>query len=162
MKKRFYSIVSGLVYFGLLVFFSYLSLQSGEKSAESSTTVGNIIADTGEKIFNVSIERTPDFFRITRKIVGHFGYFVLLGVSSWAFYRSFGNLPFWIRAALHYGAGLFFAFVSEFVFQRISSGRSSSFVDVLIDFAGFILLSTFIIAVEYVRRRKRDGQTVTD
>ncbi len=162
MKKRIYPILSGLVYFALIVFFSCLCLQSGEASAESSKTVGNLIADTGEKIFHVSIERTPDFFRLTRKVVGHFGYFLVLGVSSWLFYRALWRKRFLLGVGVHYGTGFFFAFVSEFVFQRISSGRFPSFVDVLIDFAGFVLLSTLIIAIEWGKRRKRHDQPVAD
>ncbi len=157
MKKRFVHIVVGIIYIALIGMFSYLSLQSGESSVQSSNTVGEIIADLGEEVFNVEIERNDHFFALTRKIVGHYLFFVTIGSFSFLFYFLFKKLNLYIRILIHFVTGLSFAFISEFLFQYIASGRCASISDVGIDFLGFVTLSgiaTFIVIFIDQRRKK--------
>ena len=160
MKKRLVHLVIGFIYIALIGIFSYLSLQSGEASTQSSNTVGEIIADIGEEVLNVEVERNDHFFKLTRKIVGHYLYFVAIGIFSFGVYYLFKKLNLYIRILIHFATGLGFAFISEFLFQYIASGRCSSINDVGIDFLGFITLSGIatIIVINIDQRRKKHAK----
>ena len=91
------------------------------------------------------MEMTDTFSTLVSKLVGHYGYFVVLGVVSIAFYLNIPKISKITAIILHFSVGFLFAFISEFVAERMTSGRHASMVDVLIDMAGLITLSILII-----------------
>ncbi len=157
MKKRILHVIFGLIYIALMGIFSYFCLQSGNTSQETSNTVGEIIVEVGEQILNTEIKADSHFFYLTRKIVGHYLFFVTLGLFSFLFYYYFDKIKLQYRLLIHFSTGLIFALISEFVFQKIATQRYASFTDVCIDYLGFVTLSGIIsltMIIILIRRRK--------
>lgn len=146
-------IISGILYLGMIVFFTKMCLETGEQSSKSSNTVAKIVQQVLNTLFNAHIELTDNYLRIIRKLIGHFGYFVCFGIVSIIFYL---NLPtrLNIRIILHYLIALLFAFTTEFVLEGSTDGRSASINDVLIDYSGFILISSIILIVYIINVKK--------
>lgn len=155
-KKHIKTLIFGTLYVLLILFFSYKCLETGTKSSESSNFVGTIIKNILNTLFNTHIEMTDSYTRLIRKLIGHFGFFLVLGSISIIFYLCLHrSLSFTL--IYHYGIGLLFAFVSEFYFEALTDGRSASIKDVLIDYSGFISLSTIILlAYFFIKRRKKN------
>lgn len=85
---------------------------------------------------------------VIRKLVGHFGLFGLSGILSTLMFLFINDsmtrkIQIIICTSMY---GFFFALVSELA-QYFTPGRYMSFIDVLIDFSGYILFSglTFLI-----------------
>ena len=150
IKKRIINILFFMLYCGLILVFLLASGQDGNKSGHTSEIVVNIISN----IF--SIEKTDNLRLLVRKLVGHFGFNVILGIVSIIFYLTLDlikNLK--IKYIMHYLIGFLEAFISEFLVERNTSGRSASFIDVLIDFSGFILISTIILIIFNIKNNKK-------
>ncbi len=94
---------------------------------------------------------TDKYLTFIRKLIGHFLYFLILGSVSIIFYLTFN---FKIRVLIHYIVGFVFALISEFLFEGFTSGRNASFKDVMIDYSGFILLSTIILIIYKIHNKK--------
>ena len=163
MKKRILHVIFGLIYIALMGMFSYYSLESGTTSQETSNTVGEIIVEVGEQVLNTEIKTDSHFFYLTRKIVGHYLFFVALGLFSFLFYYYFDKIKLLYRLLIHFSTGLIFALISEFVFQKIATQRYASFTDVCIDYLGFITLSGIIAIVIIIisKRREKNGKATT-
>ena len=144
-KKIFYQITLGLIYLLLIVWFSYESLKNGPESSSTSNSVGTIISEVVSTVTNKEFIVTDEIRSFIRKFIGHFSYFFILGIVSTLFYFSFDNKKnYIILFSINYISGFTFAFVTEFVFQKNSMGRTPSLQDVFIDVLGFIFLSGFI------------------
>ena len=141
MKKRVVNIIFLVIYILLIIWFIFKSLEDGEESSSTSEKVVDIISNI------VNLEKTDNLRTVVRKLIGHFGYFLLLGITSSLFYLtlSFGKLKY--RIIIHYSIGLLLAIFSEFVLEANTNGRTASGLDVIIDYSGFILLSTIIITI---------------
>ena len=152
-SKLLILVISGILYIGLMVFFTMKCLETGEESTESSNTVAKIVQHVLNTLFNAHIELTDNYLRLIRKLIGHFGYFACLGIVSIIFYL---NLPIKLnlRIILHYIIALAFAFSTEFLLEGSTDGRSASINDVLIDYSGFILISSIILVI-YIINVKR-------
>ncbi len=139
-------IISGILYIGLMIFFTTKCLETGEQSSESSGKVATLIQKVLNTLFNANIEINDNYLRIIRKLIGHFGFFVVLGITSIVFYL---NLPFKlnIRIILHYVIAFLFAFTTEFLLEGNTDGRTASMNDVFIDYSGFISISTIILLI---------------
>lgn len=148
-KKYILPILLGIIYVGMICFFTYKCLETGSKSTESSNKVAEVIKDVTNEVFNTNIQMTDSYTTLIRKLVGHFGYFVLFGVVSILFYKSLkmNNI---ITVVIHYVSGFLFAFISEYCLEGKTDGRSASFKDVMIDFSGFITISTIMIIVYFI------------
>lgn len=158
MRKKLYiayQIFVGLIYIGLLAGFIYLSLQTGDRSAQQSNQVASAVASVVGSATGKPVEVTPSFRLSIRKWIGHFGYFAAIGLVSWMFYVSFRRVRYSRRLLLHFLSGFLFAFFTEFVLQMTAEGRTSSMMDVLIDFGGFLTLSLVLTVADIVRRKKR-------
>lgn len=151
LRKRIYQIVLFVLYIGLLVFFSYESLKDGSSSSDSSSRISLIISSIIEFFTGKDFIITDSFDYLVRKLIGHFSYFCLLGIISSLFYYSFVNnlkkLNYF--SIVHFSTGFVFAFITEYLFQQIAIGRNPSMKDVIIDFSGFIFISSFIFLVLY-------------
>ena len=78
-SKIIYAIIVTTIYLGLLITYIYFSLSSGDESSNFSENVAEVVANT---LNNMGANITPDesFHTIIRKVIGHFGYFVLIGI----------------------------------------------------------------------------------
>ena len=146
-------IISGILYVSLLIFFTIMCLQTGSESSQSSNRVAKLVQSILNTLFNAHIELTDTYLTVIRKLIGHFGYFLVLGITSIIFYL---NLPIKLslRISLHYIVALIFAFFSEFALEGSTSGRSASIKDVCIDYSGFIFVSTIILIIYLLNVKK--------
>ena len=142
-SKIIYAIIVTTIYLGLLITYIYFSLSNGDDSSNFSDNISKFIANT---LNNMGANITPDenFHVIIRKLIGHFGYFVLIGISSFMFYNMLKNIKFIFRIIIHFSMGFLFALFTEFGLQAIATNRGPSIVDTMIDFGGF---SVSIIAI---------------
>lgn len=145
MKKRIYQIILLIIYISLLVFFTIESLKDGNSTMESSNRISFLVRDIIKFFTGINIEIDDNFNYIIRKFIGHFSYFCVLGIVSSLLYFSFNNCKNYYKLAIiHFSSGFIFAFITEFIFELFTSGRSASFKDVMIDFLGFIFISPII------------------
>lgn len=149
MKKyTMYQIVVLTIYIVLVLVFLIFSLQSGSSSSGLSSSITNVFCN----IFN--IENNKDIVeKIIRKLIGHFGYFLLMGIFSSLFLYSLKNTRFLYLFIINLSINLVVAFISEFLCQAIASNRCPSIIDVLIDYSGF-MISCSIITFIYLKHRK--------
>ena len=151
MKRRIYQICLIVLYIGMIIFYSYQCLKNSVASSQTSDTVTKVVADVQEKITNKEVVVDDNYKYMVRKIIGHFGYFVLLGFVSILLWLSFNKIKHKVfPISIHYVLGFTFAFISEFVFEKSTDGRVASMKDVLINYSGFILLSTLFLIFYFV------------
>ena len=158
--KRIHRILLGTVYVILLAFFTWQCLKSGESSSADSSSVARTISSVLEILTGKEFSVDDHFIHLIRKWIGHFGYFVLLGSVSFFFYRTFddGGKKRLLWNSIHFASGFLFAFISEFVFQTIASGRTASMLDVLLDYGGFLTLSLPVSMLFVLKDRKRHSK----
>ena len=64
---------------------------------------------------------------------------------------------------MHYVAGIGFAFISEFLLEGNTSGRTASIGDVMLDSGGFISISSILVIVYliiYFVKKKRGNNDI--
>ena len=154
-SKIIYAIIVTTIYLGLLITYIYFSLSSGNDSSNFSENISKFIANT---LNNMGANITPDenFHVIIRKLIGHFGYFVLIGISSFMFYNMLKNIKFIFRIIIHFSMGFLFAFFTEFGLQKIATNRGPSIVDTMIDFDGFSLSVIVILIYFLINHKKKE------
>ncbi|MGM9969136.1 MAG: VanZ family protein [Anaeroplasma sp.] len=155
MKHRIYQICLLILYISLISFFTYQSLKNGEESSKASSEVSNIIAGVGEAITQRPIEVTEKFDYNVRKIFGHYLYFVVLGIVSILMYYSIKGLKLIVSTTIHFSTGFLFAFITEFVLQKLTEGRGPSMKDVGIDCLGFVTVSLIIVIVVFITNKRK-------
>ena len=147
-KNKILSIVFMVIYLTLLFFFVRMGLENSEQSTETSSQVVEVVTEVVEKV-------TPDDYVVdkdkvsflTRKIIGHFGYNVIMGVflllAIYAFfydkcdkaqYKKYSFKLFLIVITF----SLVIAIISELI-QLIPAGRSCEIKDMAIDYSGAVL-----------------------
>ena len=136
----------------MMVFYIVKSLENGQDSLSSSTSVAQGIAKIDEVITGKTVKVDENFRHLIRKYIGHYGYFVLFGIISILLYLSLPKLKHYIKIIINYSIGFIFAFMTEFLFQLNAKDRNPSFLDVMIDFGGFVTLSSFIVLFYYIKR----------
>lgn len=147
-KSKILSIVFIVIYLALLSYFVIMGLEDSKKSTETSGVVVEVVTEVIESVtppdYVVNEEKVAF---LTRKIVGHFGYNVLMGI-----FLLLACLCFFIVKIdynkyfkylikcflLTFVTTLVIAIVSELI-QLIPSGRSCEVKDMLIDFSGGVL-----------------------
>ena len=137
----------------------YFSTENGEQSSQTSGTVGEIVATAADSI-GIHVDKNSDSYKnFIRKMFGHFGLFFATSLDAVLVTLLLKNNPH-VKRIVSYvflGYGLILATITEII-QTQAGERSGQFVDVLIDYAGFIiplgiyLLSSFII---YRKNRKK-------
>ncbi len=153
MNKRYIKrIVFGIIYILLILFFTYKCFETGDDSSSSSYKVAKFIKNVLGHV-GIDIKMTDGYITLIRKLIGHFTYFLILGIISIIFYLTFN--PYKIMIAIHYCVGFIFAFASEFLFEGNTVGRNASFKDVIIDFSGFILGSSVIVIFYLIHKKKK-------
>lgn len=158
---KFYQIFLIVLYAAMIAFFCYQCLKDGTSSSQASDNVAKTIAEVQTTITQKPVV-VDDSYKISiRKLVGHFGYFMLMGGVSILLWLSIKNIkPKPIILIPHYILGCGFALFSEFVLEKNTSGRGASIIDVGIDSLGFVSLSTFVfviyLIVYLVKRKKKN------
>ena len=151
------------IFFALFVLLSvmiiYFSTENGEQSSQTSGTVGEIVATAADSI-GIHVDKNSDSYKnFIRKMFGHFGLFFATSLDAVLVTLLLKNNPH-VKRIVSYvflAYGLILATITEII-QTQAGERSGQFVDVLIDYAGFIiplgiyLLSSFII---YRKNRKK-------
>ena len=141
------------------------AVEDGESSSASSNQVTDIVVDTidtvtpGEESITDKYD-IEDIRYFIRKVIGHFGIFLVLGVFSCLTYYLFlkRKLLSFIIIIL---AGFLTAGVSE-ILQAIPEGRGPSFNDVLIDYVGYLIavvVFSLIFYLPYYIKRKKVGSS---
>lgn len=151
-KKRHYLVI--FIYIACLCFFSWKCLETGEQSSESSNFVGEIIAKALHFLFNIKIVEDSNYSLIIRKLVGHYGFFVIIGFFSFFTYYLIEKITLKKRYLIHFISGLSFALLTEFVFEFFTSGRGASIVDAGIDYLGFCTLSIPLAVYYFIKRKE--------
>lgn len=132
---------------------------NGEASAKESNSVAQTTADVINTIKPQTItEQNFDTFAyLLRKLVGHFGCFVISGVfSTWSFVlflkdKKVGYI-LW-QLLITFTFGLTMALLSEFI-QLFISGRTFNFGDVGIDIAGYFIGDFLVILLLFLKKSK--------
>ena len=118
----------------------------------------NANCECGEKDPNFITRYNFDIVKFryfVRKLVGHFGAFVILGVFASLTYYCFINRSKLLALSITIAAGLVVACGSELL-QFIPNGRCPAFKDVLIDMAGYmcstIILGLILYLPDFIKR----------
>ncbi len=154
-KKLLFQIISFSIYFILLAIFVYECLQTGSTTSGQIKDVGDAIAGAGSQITGKPIENTQEFQKKVGKFVGHYMYFCLIGLASIVSYMTLTKIRDYYRIIIHVVTGFTFAFITEFLLEAKTSGRTALFSDVLIDTGGLLTLSIIYILVYYIIKIKR-------
>ena len=136
------------------VFIIVEAAMSGDKSASQSGWVSELIA----KIFNI----TPDenYHHLIRKLVGHFGLYVVDGVlTTLAEYyvlryrEQYKERSFLV---IFLSSGVVLASISEFI-QLLAMNRGPAFTDILINFSGYFLGGGIVFLIAFLLGKKKDA-----
>lgn len=134
-------------------FDSYIIMHScfnGDKSTESSQVVVHLLQSIINTFKKDAINESNigTFSSIVRKLVGHFGAFVVAGLLNSISCYLWINKQKWYKHFYGIGIslsfGLFLAILTE-VIQLFIPQRSGQFTDILIDFSGYILGTSLVI-----------------
>lgn len=140
---------------------------SDEFSSHLSTTI------TVKIVRRNFIQSTAEFFAFIRKLVGHFGAFLVLGIfSTVTYFMFFRKKLFPVGVAINYSTSFGFAALTEYI-QTKTPGRAGLFSDVLIDYYGFLTSATLITLsiiliflsiklVKYIIKKNKDNQKEVD
>ena len=160
-KKHFiWTIVIVAIAIAINIFIIIQSCLNGVRSTSSSgwvvTLFKNIINTFSKDAINDGNIST--FTYVIRKLIGHFGLFVLSGVSSTlalhfaSYYLK--NYKWWYGLVFTLFFGLFLAGLTELI-QSFIPSRSGEVLDVLIDFSGYVLGTGIIVLILFLTNRKK-------
>lgn len=169
-NKR-YLIASIIVILLAVVVNAFIIMQSclnGFLSSRSSGMTVNLFKGiiNGISPNTINDSNIDTFTHVIRKLIGHFGLFVVSGLSTsgaiylWFKPQKWYRLYRFIYSSL--GFGFFLAGLTEII-QLFVPNRSGQFTDVLIDFSGFLLGFSIILLVIYLvyRHQKKKQQIVS-
>lgn len=134
------------------------SCMNGNQSSAESGRVTNII----KNIINFFIHNAINdsnyeaFHGVIRKLVGHFGLFLLDGVIvSWDIHFLIQK-KWWIKLIITLSFGLLIAILTEAI-QLAVPGRAGSALDILIDYSGYIIGAGIILLIFLgINRHKKE------
>ena len=157
-KYKILMIIFLILAVGINVFIIVEAAMSGSNSASQSSWVGDIIA----KIFNI----TPDenFYHLVRKLVGHFGLYVVNGVITTLaeyFLIKFKNqYKEKLLLIIFLASGVALASISEFV-QILAQNRGPAFTDILINFSGYFLGGGIVYLICFFKNKKTSKERLS-
>ena len=138
-------------------------VRSADKSNAVSDTIAKVINNVSEAITKQpKITNLEDFRAYIRKLVGHYGAFLIMGIfaslTGMMFFIKFKKwYVYWIKVLSIVLYGFLFAGLTEII-QLYTPGRAGVMSDVFIDYSGYmtsvgiIVLIYFII--EYIKFKK--------
>ena len=148
----------------------YIIMHSCLDAVESSKASQGVV-EVSEEVVNtvapgtVTPENHDSFATFIRKAFGHFGLFAISGLlSSLAIYFAFNPWKwskYYLLIIMSLGFGLLMGLTTELI-QLNVPGRSGEFLDVLIDFSGYLLGFLIILLILFlIIRKNKKQQTVT-
>ena len=165
-NKR-YLIATIIITFLAVVVNAFIIMQSclnGFLSSRSSGMAVNLFKGIINGISPNAINdgNIDTFTHVIRKLIGHFGLFVISGLTTstsiylWFKPQKWNKLYRFCYVSLLFG--FFLASLTEFI-QTFIPNRSGEFTDVLIDFSGFLLGFSLILLIIYLfyRHKRRDA-----
>ena len=127
--------------------------------AVRSTEASNGVVEVAEEAVNtvspgtITPENHDSFATFIRKAFGHFGLFAISGLlSSLAIYFAFNPMKwskYYLLVIMSLGFGLLMGASTELI-QLNVPGRSGEFLDVLIDFSGYLLGFLIILLILFL------------
>ena len=164
-RFRVVQIILLIIYIGMLVFFTYECFQTGTNASKQASGVAQVVANVQEAITRKPVVVDSNYKTLISKLIGHYGYFCILGLVSILFYMTLTGFKAYIRFIIHLAAGIVFAFLSEFLAEAITEGRTASIADVGIDILGLITLSGIFIMIYYIvvihkKKKEENGEKV--
>ncbi len=156
MKKiirNFIFITTFLIYIFLIFYSFYHSLKNGESSSNDSQKFSNFIKNTFS-VFNFNQINNDVFNIIVRKLFGHFGLFLLIGIFGLiSYFLIFAKIKLSIIVNLIIG---FIVSVLAEILQLFTTGRNYSFTDIIINFLGVLLGTLFALSFIIFLNKKQD------
>lgn len=161
---KIFQLILIALYGFMVIFFIYQCLKTGVQSSKASDSVAQVVADVEQTITHKEVVINDEYKITVRKVIGHFGYFAAFGIVSILLFLSIREIKYiTIRIGMHYVAGIGFAFISEFLLEGNTSGRTASIGDVMLDSGGFISISTILVIVYliiYFVKKKRENNDI--
>ena len=134
------------------------SCMNGNQSSMESGRVTNIIKNIINFFIHNAINDSnyETFHGVIRKLVGHFGLFLLDGlIVSWDIHFLIQK-KWWIKLIITLSFGLLIAILTE-VIQLAVPGRAGSALDILIDYSGYIIGAGIILLIFLgINRHKKE------
>ena len=145
------------IYLILVGIYYFLTLRNSEDSTKDSSIIANILMWILKVITLQKVEFNYEIIHhITRKLVGHYGYNLILGLFGFlAIYnvKSIGNNALIINLLI----GLFIAATSELL-QFIPANRAPSYVDILINYMGEVTGILLVYVIVLYKSLKKTNQ----
>lgn len=155
-KNRILTIIWGILFLTVLAFIITNSLKNGEESLDQSSVFVEVFQSTFDPGGTLTKEEAT---LIVRKDA-HFTEFFGLGITAAMFFFHLGKEIDKRNYVLPFFVCLFVASTDEFI--QNFTGRTSSGVDVMIDFAGsalaIIIVMVIIFVIEKNLEKKKNKQ----
>ena len=140
------------------VFIIVNSCMNAHQSTKESSFVVDMLTSVinGIKPGTINDENISSFSGVIRKLIGHFGLFLVSGVFttlSVKFIYYDLKKKYWIFVIISSSFGLFLAILTELI-QLFVPGRSGEFRDVMIDFGGYAIPLIIISLIVFFRSKK--------
>ena len=155
-KKKVIQYIFLVLYIILVGVFYFFTLRNGNESAKESSIVADMFLGILKFFTFDKVEFDYEVIHhITRKLVGHYGYNLLIGIVSLIMiynFKGIGKISLLISLIL----GLFVSISGELL-QYLPASRGPSFGDAMINFGGEvsgILISLFIILIIENKKKK--------
>ncbi len=168
-NKRYFIAVIILTSLAVIVnaFIIVQSCLNGARSTESSGFVVNLLKTIINAISPNAINdgNIETFSGVIRKLVGHFGLFLVSGLlTSSALYLWIKELSWYknyLFLCISLGFGFLLAGLTEII-QLFVPNRSGEFTDVLIDFSGYILGLGIIVLIAFLIYRHKKNREIKE
>ena len=154
MKKKATKYIFLSIYIALIFVFYFFTLRSGEESTKDSSFTTNIVLAILRFFTFKKVEFDYDLIHhITRKMVGHYGYNLIIGLFGFLtvfIFKGIGKYTLIISLVL----GLVIAALGELL-QYIPANRGPSLVDALINFMGEVTGTLLVYVIVLYKNNKR-------
>ena len=168
-NKRYFIAVIILTSLAVIVnvFIIVQSCLNGARSTESSGFVVNLLKSiiNGISPNVINDGNIETFSGVIRKLVGHFGLFLVSGLlTSSALYLWIKELSWYKNyrfLCISLGFGFLLAGLTEII-QLFVPNRSGQFTDVLIDFSGYILGLGIIVLIAFLVYRHNKKKEIKE
>ena len=159
MKKKTSKYIFLSIYLILILIFYFFTLRSGEESIKDSSLTTNIVLGVLRSFtFNKVKFDYEIIHHITRKMIGHYGYNLIIGLFGFLTVYSFkgiGKYSLIISLVL----GLVIA-VSGELLQYIPANRGPGPIDMLINYFGEVTGILLVYDIVLFRQNKQKSQFI--